>query len=132
MNGKKSDSLLVSLVHDKAQALKQQLEWLQQLEADLTAVSHGESLTAVSLRQAIDGNGRPRNRGNLRDIVTQVLASAPDFKLKRADIIKAVQERIPGTLPIGVVSTLATKSLFRKLDGGESFQLRKPPQPEKA
>jgi len=118
----KADNLLVSLVHDKAQAIKQQLEWLQELERDLLAVSRGEPITLG----ATNGT-RERNRGNLRQVVTDVLAAAPDCKLKRADIIKAVQERIPGTLPIGVVSTLATRSLFKKLDGGEAFALKTKP-----
>lgn len=113
-----SPNLLVSLLHDKVRATRQHLQWLEELTHDIEAI--GES-------PAKDNGGE--QKPNLRDVVAQVLTEAPDNKLSRRDIIRQVQARVPGVLPIGIISTLAAKALFRKVDG-DSFQLRHRPKSE--
>ncbi len=107
-----TDAIAVALIHDKAQALRQQLTWLEDLEHDLQAVTQDE--VKVTQPQPV----------NLREVVRQILLDSDGGRLRRRDIIERVRRQHPHVAPIGVVSTLAARQVFKKVDG-DAFELRK-------
>lgn len=105
------DAIAVALIHDKAQALRQQVQWLEELEHDLQAATQTDVQPLA-----------PVNQVNLRQVVQDILQQAGG-RLRRREIIERVRLQHPHVAPIGVVSTLATRALFRKVDG-DAFELK--------
>lgn len=106
-----TSAISIDLIRDKAQALRTEADYLERLEREL--------------RQAVAPQSQaPRVQVNLLQAVREVLLSAPDHRLTRTEIIARVRSKVGQHVkPIGIISTLARKSDFKKVDG-DSFQLK--------
>lgn len=111
--------IALSLIHDKAQALRERANWLEELEHDL------RDAIGPDAQHIMEAVAKPHTQHDLRQVVREILLRAPDHKLKRKDIIQRVRERLGQSIvPIGVISTLARRTDFKKVEG-DSFTLTK-------